>query len=273
MRYLLKLGPVEVAGHSTNVYLQVKPTGEAAAPAFSANDVDGLTELLEASAPGSPLRCEPALAQAAAQLGLAVEPAPLKAQSARAAIAVFMAWSERGVSSAGSDMAPLLMQAATEFWNAHPWMYWHAKEPISFSFEGSVNRTYEGSIFGSRQQGYGLALYEDKGALVRLAQLRARGDTGNGKDFPAIGVMLDDRPAYAISALSSANCVPRLPIPIKSGPSGPEVPTAVECVALAAAMRVVAALASGPQRATAEITARGVQLFVKAEAPPARIRN
>jgi hypothetical protein len=271
-QYLLKLGPVELKGDAVNVYLRVKESGEVAPPVFGLSDLEGLRELVTDESL-SLCRCEPALEEAAKSLGLEIAPPTARALQSRAAIAVFMAWGQRGVSGAGSEMALLLMQAATEFWNAHPWVYWDERQPIRFVFHGAVEHAYEGSIFGSKEQGFGLALYEDVGALEQLLALQATGDIGMARKLPAIGVMLDDRPPYAVEALQAAKQVPRLPIPIKTGESGAAVPTAVECLALIAALRASSVLTASVRTSTCDSGLRGLKLSVEVQAPPARVRN
>jgi hypothetical protein len=274
IQYLLKLGPVELSDDTVNVYLRVKESGEVAPPVFCAGDLDGLQELLAADAePRAHLRCEPALSEAAAALGIGVQEAPTRVLQSRAAIAVFMAWGQRGVAQAGTDMALLFMQVATEFWNAHPWVYWDERQPITFQFEGALEHVYEGSIFGSKEQGFGLALYEDKGALDQLLAMQTGGNVGAAKKLPASGVMLDDRPSYALEALAAAGQVPRLPIPIKTGSAGAAVPNPTECLALVAALRAASELSSAKREASCELAAHSTKLVVSVQAPQPRIRN
>lgn len=273
-QYLLKLGPVELTGDALNVYLRVKESGEVAAPVFGLSDVEALRELMSTEPlPPAFFHCEPALEDAALSLGLTVQKASLRALQSRAAIAVFMAWGQRGVAGAGSDMALLLMQSATEFWNAHPWIFWDERQPIRFHFHGALEHVYEGSVFGSKEQGFGLALYEDQGALETLMEMHSHTGAMPARRLPAIGVMLDDRPAYAVEALAAAGQVPRLPIPIKTGESGAAVPAPAECIALVAALRSLGSLSVSVRTSRVEMSALGVALTVDVQAPPARVRN
>ncbi|HEX8700859.1 MAG TPA: hypothetical protein VF815_18585 [Myxococcaceae bacterium] len=273
MFHLLKLGPVQLSQHTTNVYLRVTATGEFAPPIFEQEDEAGVRALLEGLEPEQ-VRCEPALAEAADSLGLEVESPPQEVLSARAAIAIFMAWEQRGVAGLGADKALLFLQAATEFWEARPWSHWDDSQPFHVTISGPLNRTYEGSIFGGGEEGgEGLALYEQTGALKLLMDLQGRGQGNAASSLPAIGVTLDNRPDYAVAALAAAGRVPRLPLPLKTGPSGILVPSTVEALVLVATLRAVARLAPTRREALSTVVAGDAQMAVRVLAPPPRLRN
>jgi hypothetical protein len=272
MPYLLKLGPVPLEEGATNVYLRVGEGGEIASPVFGPSDEPALREL-QGTDPPEGFRCEPAMAEAAAALGLGVEEPTLRVHQARAAIAVFMAWGQRGLAGMGSELALLMMQAVTEFWEAHPWVFWDDRQALDVTLSGDVERGYEGSVFGSSEQGFGLALYESRGAIKRLISLQEAGQAAEARRLPAIGVMLDDRPTYAVEALRTAGRVPRLPLPIKTGPTGPGVPRPEECLVLVAALRAVALLSPTLRDTQCEASAMGLRLLARVVAPPARVRH
>src|SRR5512140_2848678 len=217
MFHLLKLGPVQLSQDSTNVYLRVTPTGEFSSPVFDRDDLAGVQALIEGVDPET-VSCEPALAPAAQSLGLRVEPPPQEVLSARASIATFMAWEQRGVAGLGADKALLFVQAGTEFWEARPWAHWDDSQPFHVSISGPLTRTYEGSIFGGEQAG----------ALKALMDLQGRGRSEAATRLPAIGITLDNRPSYAVDALAAAGRAPRLPLPLKTGPSGLTMPSPLE---------------------------------------------
>src|SRR3954451_11306761 len=98
MAYLLKLGPVQLSGATTNVYLRITETGDVSQPVFGSDDVVGVRELLGNDSPSS-MKADPSLNSAAEAIGIAVEPASLAALRSASAIAVFMAWGQRGLSS------------------------------------------------------------------------------------------------------------------------------------------------------------------------------
>jgi hypothetical protein len=275
MFHLLKLGPVQLsqASANVNVYLRVTPSGDCAPPVFELDDLSGVQSLLEGVDAASVI-CEPALADAAAQLGLQVESPPIEVLSARAAIATFMAWEQRGVAGLGADKALLFVQAATEFWAARPWTHWDDSQPFQVTVSGALSRTYEGSVFGGGEEGgEGLALYEQSGALRVLMDLQASGQSEAASHLPAIGVTLDSRPAYAVEALSAASLVPRLPLPMKTGPKGLSKPAVVEALVLVAALRAIARLDLSRREALSTVVAGEEQMAVRVLAPPPRVRN
>jgi hypothetical protein len=275
MFHLLKLGPVQLSQASTNVnvYLRVTPTGDCAPPVFELDDMDGVLALLEGVDADS-VSCEPALEDAAVRLALRVENPPLEALSARAAIATFMAWEQRGVAGLGADKALLFVQAATEFWEARPWTHWDDSQPFQITVSGALSRTYEGSVFGGGEEGgEGLALYEQSGALRVLMELQASGQSQAAAHLPAIGLTLDSRPAYAVEALAAAGRAPRLPLPMKTGPSGLSMPSLLEALVLVATLRAVARLDLSRREALSTVVAGEEQMAVRILAPPPRVRH
>jgi hypothetical protein len=272
MFHLLKLGPVQLSEDSTNVYLRVTETGEFAPPVFAHDDMTGVQALLE-EVDAANVRCEQALAAVAGSLGLQVESPPQEVLSSRAAIATFMAWEQRGVAGLGADKALLFVQAATEFWEARPWTHWDDSQPFQIAISGALSRTYEGSVFGGEDGGEGLALYEQPGALKVLMDLQGSGHGDAATSMPAIGLTLDSRPAYAIEALAAAGRAPRLPLPLKTGPGGLSVPSAVEALVLVATLRAVARLDPDRREALSTVVAGEEQMAVRVLAPQPRVRH
>lgn len=272
MYHLLKLGPVQLSQDSTNVYLRVTPTGEFSSPVFERDDQAGLQALLEGVDPET-VSCEPALAPIAQSLGLRVESPPQEVLSARASIATFMAWEQRGVAGLGADKALLFVQAGSEFWEARPWSHWDDAQPFHITITGPLTRTYEGSIFGGEDGGEGLALYEQTGALKMLMDLQGRGRSEAATRLPAIGVTLDNRPSYAVDALAAAGRAPRLPLPLKTGPSGLSMPSPLEALVLVATLRAVARLDPNRREALSTVVSGTEQMSVRVIAPQPRLRN
>jgi hypothetical protein len=272
MFHLLKLGPVQLTQGTTNVYLRVTETGEFAPPVFQADDAAGLRALLEGVDAGG-VRCEPALAAVAEALGLQVEEPPQEVLSARAAIATFMAWEQRGVAGLGADKALLFVQAATEFWEARPWAHWDDSQPFHVTVSGARAGTYEGSVFGGEDGGEGIALYEQAGALKLLMDLQGRGQAGAATSLPAIAVTLDKRPEYAVKALAAAGRAPRLPLPLKTGPGGLTMPSTVEALVLVATLRAMARLDPSRREALSTIVAGDAEMAVRVIAPQPRLRH
>lgn len=272
MASLLKLGPVQLSGATTNVYLKVADDGDVSPPVFNASDDEGLRELIDGDEP-STLIAEPELADAAKALGLAVEDAPERARRARAAIAVFMAWGQRGLSALGSEIALRMIHAATGFWNARPWATWRDDQPLAVTLTGAFEHQYEGSVFGEKGEGYGLALYEERGSLRALRLLQERGAHDEAQRLPGVGVLLDDKPEYAVRALQSAGQVPKVPLPVRSGPEGAGVPRPEQAVALIAALLAVAQLSSTARDAQAAIEIGEIVITARVVAPPVALKN
>lgn len=272
MAFLLKLGPVHLSGVTTNVYLKVSENGDVAQPVFQPDDAAGLRELVGADDPQVHL-AEPGLAEAAGALNVRVEEPPVQALKSRSAIAVYMAWGQRGLSSIGSEAALRLIHAGTAFWFARPWTTWRDDQPLAVTITGAVERVYEGSIFGERGQGYGLALYEEKGALKKLLQLQEQGRDEEARKLPGVGVLFDDKPEYACRALEAAGQVPRLPVPIRSGPEGANLPRPEETAVLAATLHAISQLSGAVREATAELETPGGVLRSQVRAPNVALLN
>ncbi len=270
MFHLLRLGPVQLSQSTTNVYLRVTPAGEFAPPVFEREDEAGLRALLQ-GVEAEQVRCEPALAVAAGNLGLGVEPPPLQVLSARAAIAIFMAWEQRGVAGLGADKALLFVQAATEFWEARPWRQWDDSQPFHITVSGSHSGRYEGSVFGGEGGNEGIALYEQPGSLQRVMELQSQGREEAASALPAIGLTLDSRPAYAVEALAAAGRAPRLPLPLKTGPSGLTMPSTAEALVLVATLRALARVTPTQREALSTLAVGEQQMEVRVVAPQPRL--
>jgi hypothetical protein len=241
--------------------------GEVAPPVFQKQDLEGVKALLPG--PGeAAVVAEPALSEAAQVVGLSVAEPPEAVQRARAAIAVFMAWGQRGVAQVGTEVALLLIEAATEFWNAQPWVLFGPEQPLELVFEGDLTQRCEAVMLQSDGQAQGLAVYEDKGAVARIHALQASGQAEEAKRLSGFAVVLEGRPAYAAEALAHAGKVPRLPLPVRSGRNGPSAPELAECVALGAALRALSRL-DAQGRATAEAAAGGMRVQASAVSPSA----
>lgn len=271
MQHLLKLGPVDVSGGYTNVYLSIGEDGAVQPPIFGVSDLEAVRALVGVESPQR-FCCEPSLDEAARSVGAPIGAAPSGALQSRAAIAVYVAWKKRAL-MASSDVALLMLQAATEFWATHPWTFWTDRQPINVRIVGSLDNTFECSVFGNAEQGFGIALYEGVGGLEHFFELQQAGRVEQARLLPAIGLMLDDRPAYATAALAAAGRVPRLPIPIKSGPEGLSAPSTAECLALVATLRALASLGPTQLSAKSEAQSQDEQVRARVVAPPAIIRN
>lgn len=271
MPHVLKLGPVQLDAAHTNVYLLISEAGDVSQPAFAAADVDGVRALAE-SCHVAPI-CAPELGDAATSLGLPVGSPGLRAMEARAAIAVFMAWGQRGLSSLGSDTALMMLTAAAELWRGKPWTRWKESQRIEVQSSGALQRTWEASVFGRDGVGHGLALYEQKGAVEKIRALEAAGESAAARQFRGVGVVLDDRPAYAVQALATAGLAPRVPMLAKTSEHGASLPSAEECLLLAATMRALGGMDASTRLGTRTLSFRGHEVSVNVSAPAVMLWN
>jgi hypothetical protein len=165
------------------------------------------------------------------------------------------------------------VQAATEYWEARPWSHWDDSQPFEVAVSGPLTHTFEGCVFHTGDGRAGLALYFKPGALQMLMEMQARGQGDAATQLPAIAVTLDTTPAYAVEALASAGRVPRLPMPLKTGPEGISVPNPTEAVLLVAALRAVARLSPAQQEVLSTVVAGEAQMEVRVRAPAPRVRH
>jgi hypothetical protein len=173
----------------------------------------------------------------------------------------------------GSDKALLFIEASTEFWGAKPWTHWDDSQPFEVAVSGPLTHTYEGCVFHTGDGRAGMALYFKPGALQVLMEMQARGQEQAANQLPAVAVTLDTSPAYAVEALAAAGRVPRLPMPLKTGPDGIGVPNPVEALVLVAALRAVARLSPEQQEVLSTVVAGDAQMEVRVRAPAPRVRH
>lgn len=267
MHTILRLGPVPLSTETTNVYLRVADTGALAPPVFHRDDVEAVRELLGDLAPAA-VQCEPTLREAAETLSLAVSEPPLSACEARAAIAVFVHWGRLGLTSMGSDRVVPLLDAAKLLWEAAPWAWWSEGQAIGFEVSGTLERRGEAALLGNAGVGYGLALYDEPGAIERIESLERAGDAQAARATPAIAVTLDEKPPYVVEALYQAGRLGRVPIPLKTGPAGLSAPDPEDALLLLAAMQAAAKLGPGELEPSAEVRLGGHSIRVVLRAPP-----
>jgi hypothetical protein len=129
-----------------------------------------------------------------------------------------------------------LARASAKFFAAAPWQYWHADLPMKFEVSGLVERTYEGCIMGSGGSEYGVALYEEQGAMERLVRLHKTGQQKKAAQMKCVVVTFDPAPDFARDVLVEVIGVPVLPVParVERGRMGP--PVAADILALGAAL-------------------------------------
>ena len=107
-----------------------------------------------------------------------------------------------------------------------------------------------------------------------LMEMQARGQADAATQLPRHRRHAGHVPLYAVEALSSAGRVPRLPMPLKTGPDGISVPNPMEAVLLVAALRAVARLSPAQQEVLSTVVAGGgAQMEVRVHAPAPRVRH
>ena len=93
-----------------------------------------------------------------------------------------------------------LASAAAKFFRAAPWQHWHSDLPMTFEASGAVAQTFEGCLMGNAGQEYGVALYEEKGAIEKLLKLHdEEGKPSAAKQVSCISVTFDAAPDFAVS--------------------------------------------------------------------------
>lgn len=271
MHHLLKVGPVDIIGGHTNIYLSIADDGTVQAPIFGCDDVEALRSLV-GSADRRDFCSEPLLTRAASRLGISVGTIPTEALHSRAAIAICVAWQERAL-LAGSDLALVMLEAAAEFWAAQPWTRRDEREPLTVRVTGAMEGVYEACVFAKPGQGMGLVLCEGEGGLEHFLALQRQGSWVEARRLPAIGVLLDDQPSFVTRALEAAGLVPRLPIPVKSGAEGISAPSLAECLALVAGLRACAKMGDGRPSAQSSVRCQKLSVSVQVAVPLTSLRH
>lgn len=95
---------------------------------------------------------------------------------------------------------------------------------------------------GSGGQEYGIALYEEKGAIAKLSRLFDDGRVHEAAKIRSIAVTMDDEPLWAIKAMKDAFGLARLPVTMKVARGAPGPVDATDLATLATALMAVAQL-------------------------------
>jgi hypothetical protein len=211
MLYAFKLGPIDTGEGSTTAFIALTPE-EALPPIMGGRASDALRAFAE-QAEGHDLRCEPSLARAAQSTGFVSGKVPDWALEARASLAFGL-----GLGSAAPPPNPAVgrfLAATAAFMNAAPWRHWGNEDALELHVSGLREKEYEVSVMGAGGQEFGLALYEQKGAIRRLAKLADAGRMREAAGFAVIAVTMTDEPRWAITALREAFGLEHLPEPMK----------------------------------------------------------
>jgi hypothetical protein len=252
MLHVFRLGPIPIQGRSVFAYAGFDEQGPLK-PELAHSDAEGL-RALAAAAGGEPLRCEPALAEAGRPFGFEPAPLPDSIFLARAALAYGLALGP-GAGRPGPEVFARFLESCASFRRAQPWEIFDSIEalPATLTTAGWT-RSGEASVLGSGGKEYGVALYDERGALRRVADLMERGRVKESRRSDALAVTLDEEPAWAASAIEDAFGLPRLPVPlrVKRGSASPA--TGDELLGAAALLEAVAVLAGSGDADDAEAT-------------------
>lgn len=254
MLYAFKLGPIETGDGFMTTYVGMTPD-EALQPKFAARPADALRSLAEQAA-GHELRCEPSLARAGKAVGFEPAKAPEWVAFPRATLAFGLALGNHGSKLFGAPIPDFLAASAT-FMKARPWRHWDNGDVVDLRVTGLRNEQYEASIMGSGGQEYGIALYEEKGAIAKLSRLFDEGRVHEAANIRSIAVTMDDQPLWAIKAVKDAFGLARLPVPIKVARGAPGPVDAIDLATLATALMAVAQLTPRKTETTARLEVDG----------------
>jgi len=266
MLYAVKLGPIETDEGNCFAYLGFTED-VALPPAMAMRDDEGLRELAKIGS-GHQLHCEPRLAKAGKKLGFVATPMPKWASEGRGFIA--LQWGLAPFSDLLPEHMdlPALLAATAEFVEAQPWLWWGDSDPLIVSVMGGGGKVFEGVLLGSGGEEFGVALYENKGAVRRIVELMDAGDFKRAAKEPCLGLTLEFEPEWMAEAVNEAYGTGGLPLPMKSlkGKSAPIDATSLAI--LIATLDSAAKLKPGNLFETAEASVEGRRIRISVEAPP-----
>lgn len=231
--YAFKIGPISTGAGPLDVYVGMRDG--CIAPLISGVSAAEAMRQLAKHGTDCALRCEQRLAQSGKKHGFEVADAPDWAAKVRCGLTVCMAL---GPGMGPDCMLPAaeLVTASAKFLAAAPWHRWDSDLPMTFEVSGLVQRTYEGCIMGSGGQEFGIAMYEDRGAMAKLAKLHQAGRQMDAMRLKCIGVTFDPAPAFASEVLQQAIGAQVLPVPVRVERGGMGPPSAAEMLTLAAGL-------------------------------------
>jgi len=131
---------------------------------------------------------------------------------------------------------------------------------------GAEQGTFEASILGNGGREYGMALYQEKGALQKLTRLVDEGRMQEAL-LDSIVVTFHEKPAFAIHALEEALGLSRVPVPLRMKGGALQPFELGELVAVTGALRAASALKPRVRVVEAEAGSAAVQVTVRVSAP------
>jgi len=254
MLYAFKLGPIETGDGFFTTYVGMTPD-EAFQPTFADRPTDALRSIAE-RAKGHELRCEPSLARAGKAVGFEPAKAPDWVALPRATLAFGLALGNSGAKLIGAPI-PEFLAASAAFMKARPWRHWDNGDIVDVRVTGLRDKQYEASIMGAGGQEYGIALYEEKGAIEKLSRLHDEGRVPEAVTIRSIAVTMNDEPLWAIKAVKEAFGLARLPVPMKVARGAPGPVDAIDLATLATALMATAQLTPRKTETSARLEVDG----------------
>ncbi len=269
MLYAIKLGPIETRDDGDAFAYIGFADDVALPPEMAKRDAEGLRLLAERHGRGRDLQCEPRLAKAGKKLGFVSRPMPEWVREGRGFLAFGLGLGP--YARFFVDKAPItaLLAATAKFMEAEPWQWWSDSDPLSVSVMGSAGRKYEGCIMGAGGEEFGIALYENPGALERIAAAVDAGDFTAVAKEPSLSMTINFEPAWAAEAVDDAYRTKGIPMPMKLFKGKPADLDALSLTILRGTLEAVARLRPGNLLETVEMEVDGgrLRLTVEAVAP------
>ncbi len=262
MLYAIKLGPMETEDGPVSAYVGFTETG-ALRPVLALKDSDGLAQLA-AQVQGHELRCERPLLRAGKPLGFATAPLPEWARFGRATLAFGLS----GPGHVGSlEIVECFLASVAAFCRAAPWRFWTDNDPLAVTISTTAAKEYEACIMGAGGQEYGVALYEHKGAVKKIARLVDAGRMRDAANLGSLAVTLDDEPRWAAKAIGDAFGAECVPVPLRVSGGRPRPIDEEGLLTLAAALRAIAGLDPDKLESACEVLVAGVRVSARVTAP------
>lgn len=258
MRHFLKLGPIEWEGEApATYYFAFGEEGDE--PVEATSDVEGLRALLAKNA--APAVCEPALAAAAAELGLPVEEPPEDALFGRALFAVLTA--NEDLEDEATSAAADLLDVFIDFIDARPWEVIPDREVLRLQLT-RPQRTWELRLIGRDGSVPAVHVSSVRGFLDELIAAEVSGDVEREDELWFTGTQwclaADAGEPWSEAAMKALDCsaVPRLTRFV----DGDVVPwSRADVMMMTAALHAVTRIAAGEEGrgfasdATGDVTA------------------
>jgi hypothetical protein len=231
--YAFKIASLPTGAGPLDLYVGMRD-GWIAPMVSDVTDGEAMRQLAKHGA-GHELRCEKRLAKAGKRHGFEPAEAPDWVSTVRSGLVVCMAL---GPSMGPDCMLPAgeLAKASSKFLRGAPWQHWHSDLPMKFEVSGLVERTFEGCVMGSGGSEYGIALYEEPGAMEKLVTLHKAGREKDARQMRCIAVTFDAAPDFAAEALQQVIGAPILPMPTRVERGKMGAPAGGEILVLAAAL-------------------------------------